>query len=143
MYAQVNEWHTKVAGEPLCVHCRMPRGAKPGSAAHIVQFYCSHGRGHGDQNGRKEPKAPQAARADRSQEKIRTKFSQCCFNCTVCRDVPEDDDDSAEVPEPPRAQAAGDTAVKGISGHQKHLKNATKFLWYFDSIRARRRNSET
>jgi hypothetical protein len=40
MYAKVNEWHTKVAGEPLCVHCRMPRAAKPGSAPHIVQFYC-------------------------------------------------------------------------------------------------------
>ena len=135
MYAKVNEWHTNVAGEPLCVHCRMPRGAKPGSAPHIVQFYCSHGRDHGDQSGRKEPKTPQAARADRSQEKLRTKFSQCCFNCTVRRDVPEDDDDSAEVLEPLPAQAAGDTAVKGLSGHQKHLKNATKFLWYFDSIK--------
>lgn len=49
--------------------------------------------------------------------------------------MPEDDDDSAEVLEPLPAQAAGDTAVKGLSGHQKHLKNATKFLWYFDSIK--------
>jgi hypothetical protein len=135
MYAKVNEWHTKVAGEPLCVHCRMPRAAKPGSAPHIVQFYCSHKRDHGDQSGRIEPKAPQAARADRSQDKIRTKFSQCSFNCTVRRDVPEEDDDFAEVPEQPRAQPAGDPAVKRLSGHQKHLKNATKFLWYFDSIK--------
>jgi hypothetical protein len=84
MYAKVNEWHMKVAGTSLCVHCRMPRKAKPGEdAPHIVQFYCSHGRDHGDQSGRKDPKAPQAVRADRSQEKIRTKFSNCCFSCTV------------------------------------------------------------
>ncbi len=95
MYATVNAWHMKVAGTPLCVHCRMPRGAGPGSAPHIVQFYCSHGRNHGDQSGRKEPKAPQAVRHDRTQEKIRTKFSQCCFSCTVRRDVPEDDENSS------------------------------------------------
>ena len=94
-----------------------------------------------DQSGRKEPKALQAVRADRSQEKIRTKFSQCCFNCTVSRNVPEDDDDSAEVPDA-RAEADGDTAIKGHSGHHKHLKNPTKFLWYFDSIK-RQQNRKT
>ena len=31
MYAKVNEWHMKAAGTSLCVHCRMPRGAKPGA----------------------------------------------------------------------------------------------------------------
>ncbi len=135
MYATVNAWHMKVAGTPLCVHCRMPRGAGPGSAPHIVQFYCSHGRNHGDQSGRKEPKAPQAVRHDRTQEKIRTKFSQCCFSCTVRRDFPEDDENSEVVPD----VSVGAEAGKGPTGHQKHLKNPTKFLWYFDSVKRQQR----
>ena len=131
MYAKVNEWHMKAAGTSLCVHCRMPRGAKPGAdAPHIVQFYCSHGRDHGDQSGRKEPKAPEAVRADRTQEKIRTKFSNCCFSCTVRRDVLEDDDAAS-------SEASSDVRAgpgSALSGHQKHLKNTTKFLWYFDNV---------
>jgi hypothetical protein len=117
----------KVAGTPLCVHCRMPRKARPGEdAPHIVQFYCSHGRDHGDQSGLKDPRAPQAARADRSQEKIRTEFSNCSFKCTVRRDVLEDDDD---------ASLAAPVAVSGPDKKPKHLKNQTELLGYFDSIK--------
>ncbi len=58
MYEKVTAWHMKVAGETLCVHGRLPRRAKPGETPHIVQFYCSHGRDHGDQSGRISPKQP-------------------------------------------------------------------------------------
>ena len=86
----------KVAGEPLCLHGRLPRKAKPGEAPHIVQFYCSHGRDHGDQSGRISPKQPEAVRASRSNENMRTKFSDCSMRITVKREV-GDNDGCAEV----------------------------------------------
>jgi len=70
MYEKVTTWHMKVAGETLCVHGRLPRKAKPGEAPHIVQFYCSHGRDHGDQSGDISPKQPDAVRANRSNENM-------------------------------------------------------------------------
>jgi hypothetical protein len=124
MYEKVTTWHMKVAGEPLCVHGRLPRDskerkAKPGEAPHIVQFYCSHGRDHGDQSGRISPKQPEAVRASRSNENMRTKFSDCSMRITVKREV-GDNDGCAEVRDK-------------LKGHQLHLTNTSKFQWYFDS----------
>ena len=80
MYEKVIGWHSKVGGESICVHCRLPKGdSRPGALPHIVQFYCGHGRDHGDQCGKKPPKNPEALRAQRHEEKLRTKYTECHF----------------------------------------------------------------
>ena len=91
MYEKVTTWHMKVAGETLCVHGRLPRKAKPGEAPHIVQFYCSHGRDQAQQSGRVSPKQPEALRANRANENMRTKFSECSMQITVRRGIGVDD----------------------------------------------------
>ena len=130
MYEKVIAWHTKVGGESLCVHCRLPNGdSRPGAPPHIVQFYCGHGRDYGEQCGRKPPKNPEALRAQRHEEKLRTKFTDCHFKCTVRRDVGPDDACAVVRPASP--------GHKQVTGHKMHLTNETKFLWYFDSPQRR------
>jgi hypothetical protein len=134
MYDKVIAWHTKEGGESLCVHCRLPKGdSRPGAPPHIVQFSCGHGRDYGDQCGRKTPKNPDAVRAQRHEEKLRTKYTDCHFKCTVRRDVGSNDG-CAVV----RSASEGG---KQMTGHKLHLTNETKFLWYLDSADRREGNS--
>jgi len=127
MYDTVIQWHIKAAGEHLCVHCRLPyckSGANKAACPAIVTFYCGHGRDHGNQAGHKSPVNETAARVDRTEEKLRTKFTECGFKCTVRR-VCMEGDGCAPQPE---------DGTKALSGHHLHLTNPHKFMWYFDSF---------
>jgi len=130
MYDTVIQWHTKAAGEQLCVHCRLPyskSGADKTACPSSVTFYCGHGRDHGSQAGRKSPVNEGAARADRTEEKLRTKYTECGFKCTVRR-ICTESDGCAPV------QAPLLDGTKALSGHNLHMTNPHKFMWYFDSV---------
>jgi hypothetical protein len=127
MYETVIQWHTKEAGEHLCVHCRLPynkSGSDKTACPQYVTFYCCHSRDHGDQAGRKSPINAGAARAKRTEEKLRMKYTDCGFKCTVRRICNEGD---GCAPAPP-------AGTKALSGHQLHMTNTNKFMWYFDSV---------
>lgn len=127
MYETVIQWHLKVAGEQLCVHTRLPyskSGSDKTACPSHVTFYCGHSRDHGDQAGTKSPANAGAARADRTEEKLRTKYTECGFKCTVRR-MCTDSDGSAPLPK---------AGTKALKGHQLHMTNPHKFMWYFDSV---------
>jgi hypothetical protein len=122
MYETVIQWHTKEAGEHLCVHCRLPynkSGANKSACPSHVTFYCCHSRDHGNQAGRKSPVNEGAARANRTEEKLRTKYTDCGFKCTVRRICNEGD---GCAPMPP-------AGTKALSGHQLHMTNPHKFIF--------------
>jgi hypothetical protein len=100
MYETVIQWHLKVAGEHLCVHTRVPyskTGSDKTACPSHVTFYCGHSRDHGDQAGTKSPVNAGAARAVRTEEKLRTKYTDCGFKCTVRR-ICSDSDGCAPLP---------------------------------------------
>jgi hypothetical protein len=127
MYDTIIQWHIKEAGEHLCIHGRLPynkSGADKTACPSYVTFYCCHTRDHGNQAGRKSPVNEGAARANRTEEKLRMKYTDCGFKCTVRR-ICSEGDGCAPVPQ---------QGAKALSGHQLHMTNLHKFMWYFDSV---------
>ena len=124
MGSQVALHVQKVGSDPVRPNIKRKLQIGGVSVPSLVNFYCQHGRSHGDQVGKKPVKDTSKHRASRSAEPRSILFSKCCLSFNIVLDpsflhgVEEEDSDAEDHPSAD-ATAAESLTSEGVLSQKK------------------------
>jgi len=131
MVSQVNLEVQKVGSDPVRPNIKHKLVIGGCSVPSVVNFYCCHGRSHGEQVGKKPVKDATKRRASRSTEPRSILFSKCCLSFNVVLDpsflhgVEEGDSDAEDGPAS-HATAAESSTSDGVLSQKKSSSAGTE-----------------